>query len=259
MMPGPFITVNGVRLEYAWHGPAPDEATTLVFLHEGLGCVAMWKDFPARLAAATGCSALVYSRQGYGRSDPCHLPRPITFMHQEGLNVLPQVLKTLKVENHILVGHSDGGSIALIYAGNTPNPGLKGLITEAAHVFCEPISVASIQAAKQMYLKNDLKERLTKYHTQNTDCAFWGWNDVWLHPDFINWNIEAHLPGIDVPMLVIQGVDDPYGTWGQVKAIVAGVKKNIQTLKIPDCGHCPHFEQPLRTFEAMIQFIQNNC
>jgi pimeloyl-ACP methyl ester carboxylesterase len=250
-----FITLDGVKLETAWHGPGPNEVPTLVFLHEGLGCVSMWRDFPAQVATATGCGALVYSRQGYGRSDACDLPRPIEFMHHEGLRVLPDIIKTLGINDHMLIGHSDGGSIALLYAGHTKDQGLRGVITEAAHVICEPISVKSIQTAKKMYLENNLRSKLAKHHGPNTDNAFWGWNDIWLDPDFLKWNIENHLPGINVPMLVMQGADDPYGTWAQVEAILSGTSKHAQALKIKACGHCPHFEQPSLTFNTMVDFI----
>ncbi|MFH1481517.1 MAG: alpha/beta hydrolase, partial [Pseudomonadota bacterium] len=203
--------VDEKRLETAWYGPPPDKAPTLVFLHEGLGCVAMWHDFPAKLSSATGCGALVYSRLGYGRSDPCPLPRPVRFMHDEGLQVLPALLEVAGIRQCILIGHSDGGSIAIIYAGGTSAIPLRGLITESAHVFCEERTVRSIQIAGENYKKGRLRKKLEKYHGDNVDCAFWGWNGAWLHPDFKNWNLEEYLPGIDVPMLVIQGEHDEYG------------------------------------------------
>ena len=167
-----YIVVNGKRLEMLWHGPPPNQAPILIFLHEGLGCVAMWRDFPARLAEATGCGAMIYSRLGYGRSDPCDLPRPVRFMHEEGLTVLPQVLDIAKIEQCILIGHSDGGSIGIIYAGGTAATPLLGLVTEAAHVFCEEISVRSIEKAREAFLNTDLRSRLAKYHGTNVDCAF---------------------------------------------------------------------------------------
>ena len=251
-----YLDVDGRRLEVAWHGPGPSEAPTLVFLHEGLGCVALWRDFPARLAAATGCGAFVYSRLGYGRSDPCELPRPIRFMHTEGLGVLPRVLAAAGIKECILIGHSDGGSIAIIYAGGTPAVPLRGLITEAAHVFCEQISVDSIEAAKRQFEKKDLRARLNKYHGDNTDCAFRGWNDVWLHADFMAWNIEEYLPGIKVPMLALQGADDQYGTIAQVEAIGRLTGQRTETRILSDCRHAPHAEQEAATFDAMQAFIQ---
>lgn len=188
------LCVNGKTVEVAWHGPAPDQAPTLVFLHEGLGCVSLWRDFPARLAHATGCGAFVYSRVGYGKSDSCQLPRPVRFMHAEGLDFFPQLLEAAEIREHVLVGHSDGGSIALIYAGGTPANGLRGLITEAAHVFCEEGLVRSIQDIVKIYQDVGLREHLAKHQGSNVDCAFWGWADVWRHPDFKHWNIEEYLP-----------------------------------------------------------------
>ena len=250
-----YIEVDGNRLEIEWHGAPPDEALTLVFLHEGLGCVAMWRDFPARLAAATGCGAMVYSRLGYGRSDACSLPRPISFMHQEGLNVLPALLDAARIKACILIGHSDGGSISIVYAGGTPALPLKGLITEAAHVFCEELSVQSIREAKEKYLNEDLRKKLAKYHGDNVDCAFWGWNGVWLDPDFMQWNLEEFLPGIKVPMLAIQGEQDQYGTPAQLEAIAKQAGGEINPLMLPDCAHAPHIDQTEATFQAMQDFI----
>jgi len=249
------IEINGKRLEVQWHGPPQDQALTLVFLHEGLGCVDMWHDFPRDLAAATGCGALVFSRLGYGGSDACTLPRPLRFMHHEGLYVLPELLEKAGVKECVLVGHSDGGSIGIVYAGGTPALPLKGLITQAAHVFCEDLSVQSIQAARESYLEGDLREKLKKYHGPNVDCAFWGWNDAWLHPDFLQWNLEEYLPGISVPLLAIQGEEDPYGTPAQVETIVGKASGKAEALMIPDCGHAPHRDRPETTLEAMRDFI----
>ncbi len=249
------INVGGNRLEVRWHGPRPQEALTLVFLHEGLGCVAMWRDFPAELAAATGCGALVYSRLGYGRSDACSLPRPVSFMHAEGLNGLPELLETAGIKDCILIGHSDGGSIGIIYAGGTPALPLRGMITEAAHVYCEAISIRSIREARERYVKGGLRKNLEKYHGPNTDCAFWGWNGAWLHSDFKRWNLEEYLPNIHVPWLAIQGEDDPYGTPAQVEAIVKQTGGETKALMLSNCGHAPHINQSEATFQAMKDFI----
>ncbi len=250
-----YLTVGGKRLEVAWHGPAPDEAPTLIFLHEGLGCVAMWRDFPQELAAATGCRALVYSRLGYGRSDPCPLPRSVSYMHDEGLEVLPELLTVAGIREYILIGHSDGGSIALIFAGGTPATSLRGVITEAAHVFCEELSVQSIEAAKDAFQHTNLREKLIKYHGNNVDCAFWGWNGVWLDPEFLHWNLEEYLPRINVPLLVMQGQDDQYGTIAQVEAIARQAGAGAEVVMLPACGHSPHREQRAATFEAMKNFV----
>jgi len=249
------LVVGGKRLEVVWHGPGPGDAPTLVFLHEGLGCAAMWRDFPARLAAATRCGALVYSRLGYGRSGPCPLPRPVRYMHEEGLEVLPELLEVAQIRQCVLVGHSDGGSIAIIYAGGTPAAPLRGLITEAAHVFCEDMTLRSIREAGEMYRKGSLRSKLERYHGDNTDCAFRGWHDAWLHPDFRPWHLGEYLPGIEVPMLILQGEDDPYGTAAQVEAIRSQVGAAAQVLMLPGCGHCPHREQPDAALEAMAGFI----
>jgi len=250
-----YLMVGDKCLEVAWHGPEPKDAPTLVFLHEGLGCVAMWRDFPAKLAAATGCGALVYSRLGYGRSDPCVLPRSMRFMHDEGLRVLPTLLDFAGIRDCILIGHSDGGSIAIIYAGGTPALPLRGVITEAPHVSREEISVRSIAKAKAAYESGDLRQKLMKYHGANTDCAFWGWNGAWLHSDFAEWNLEEYLPRIKVPMLVIQGDNDEYGTFAQVEAIARQAGAGAEVLMMPDCGHTPHREQEAITLHAMARFI----
>jgi len=250
------IDDDGGRLEAVWLGPAPEVAPTLIFLHEGLGCVDLWRDIPARLAKMTGCGALVYSRRGYGASAPCKLPRPIDFMHHEGQVVLPKVIRQCGIRDHILIGHSDGGSIALINAGDRPAPGLAGVVTLAAHVFCEKITRRSIEDARRRYLNEDLKARLAVYHGENTDCAFWGWNDVWLHPDFLRWNIEAFLASIQVPVLAVQGVDDPYGTAAQIEAIRRGAKDRVSAKMIADCGHAPHLEQSDMVLPIIRDFVR---
>ncbi|HEX8174951.1 MAG TPA: alpha/beta hydrolase [Pyrinomonadaceae bacterium] len=249
------MKVGGRWLEYEWHGQSPEQATTLVFLHEGLGCVTTWRDFPKRLSEATGCSALVYSRLGYGQSDPVQIPRPVSFMHDEALITLPQVLEVAGVRDAILVGHSDGGSIALIYAGSRPGIRLRGLILEAPHVFVEEISVESIAKAAINYQSGELKSALERHHGENVDCAFWGWNRIWLDPAFRSWNIEEYLPCISAPVLVIQGENDEYGTLRQVESIESKCRGHVQSIVLPDCGHSPHRDQPERTLEVMATFV----
>jgi pimeloyl-ACP methyl ester carboxylesterase len=250
-----FLEVDGRRLEAAWHGPTPEPGVpALVFLHEGLGCVAMWRDFPQRLAEATGLPALVYSRFGYGASDTVELPRPLTYMHEEGGEILPRVLQAAGITDPILVGHSDGASISVIYAGGSPLPGLRGLILEAPHVFCEDVSVTSIAEAARVYKETNLRERLARYHGCNVDAAFWGWNKAWLDPEFLHWNLEEFLPRIAVPTLVIQGEDDEYGTAAQVEAITRQTP-SAEALMLPKCGHSPHRDQPERTLAAMVAFV----
>jgi pimeloyl-ACP methyl ester carboxylesterase len=252
------LLVDGKHLEYAWLGPPPEEAPTLVLLHDGLGCVDLWRDFPARLAQATGWGCLVYSRAGYGGSDPCELPRSLRYMHNEALQVLPQLLQETRVRDCILVGHSDGGSIALIYAGTVSDARLRGLITEAAHVFNEDICVASIERSQQEYATGELRERLVRYHGDNTDCAFRGWCDAWLDPGFRAWNLEEFLPEIRVPWLVIQGEDDAYGTDAQVEAIARGAEGPVQVRLLSECGHTPHRDQPEITLDLMVDFVRGS-
>ena len=256
-MPAPsgFVTAGGRRLEYAWAGPAPEAAPTLVFLHEGLGCRAMWRDVPDALARRTGCGALTYSRAGYGGSEACDLPRTLRYMHDEGLEVLPQVLAALGVRDSILVGHSDGASIAIVYAGGTPAPGLRGLVLEAPHVFTEEIGLASIAAAKQAYATTDLRARLQRHHGANVDCAFNGWADAWTDPAFRDWNLEEYLPGIAAPVLLIQGEADEYGSAAQLAAIDRQTAGACETLLLPDCGHAPHKDRRDDVLDAIARFV----
>lgn len=254
MLESGFLQVEGVRLEARWAGPPPKEAPTLVFLHEGLGSTSLWRDFPDRLAAETGCGALLYSRAGYGKSDPVPLPRPVRFMHDEAA-VLPRVLAAAGVRDHLLVGHSDGASISLIHAGSGPGPALRGLILEAPHVFTEPHGLASIAKMTEVYRTTNLRERLARHHGANVDVAFRGWNDVWLNPEFKAWNIEEYLPAIRVPILILQGEDDEYGTWAQVEAIERRSGGPVESIAISQCGHSPHREQPEIALRAMAEFV----
>jgi pimeloyl-ACP methyl ester carboxylesterase len=216
----------------------------------------MWRDFPARLAAATGMGALVYSRAGYGGSDAVPLPRPLRFMHDEALVALPEVLASVGVREPIFVGHSDGGSIALIHAGGVPATAIPALILEAPHVFVEDLSVHSIARARESYEHGDLRRALERHHGANVDVAFWGWNRAWLDPGFRSWNIEEYLPGVRCPVLVIQGEDDEYGTLAQIDAIESGCGGPVRRLVLPDCGHSPHRAQPETTLQAMAGFVR---
>jgi pimeloyl-ACP methyl ester carboxylesterase len=252
----PYLRVADKQLEYEWYGPSPEETPTLVLLHEGLGCVAMWKDFPQQLVAATGCGALVYSRAGYGKSDGLELPRGVRFMHDEALVALPQILTEMQIRDAVLLGHSDGGSIALIHAGGTRDTRVRGLILEAPHVFVEKTGIDSIKAIAQEYLTGDLRRRLERYQGKNVDLAFWGWNNIWLDPAFQSWNIEEYLPQIRVPVLLIQGADDQYGTRRQIAAIEGGCNGPVSTAMFENCGHSPHFDQPARTIEEIVAFIR---
>lgn len=249
------VNINGTHLEYVRLPSAhPREgAPAIVFLHEGLGSVSMWRDFPQKVADATGCEAVVYSRAGYGRSDPAPLPRAVGYMHDEGLAVLPALLAALDLDRPILFGHSDGGSIALICAGGTDTP-LAGVIAMAPHVLVEDISVSSIAQAKVAWTTTDLPARLGKYHN-DVDAVFRGWNDIWLHQDFRAWNIEEYLPRIAVPVMAIQGEDDEYGTMDQIERIAAQAK-DVELVKLADCRHSPHKDQPQAVIDAVVEFVE---
>jgi len=248
------LLVNGVRLEVMGVGEAAPGRPTLVFLHEGLGSAGLWRDFPAALAERTGCRALVYSRQGYGASDPCALPRPLTFMHEEARGALPALLDAAGIDDAILVGHSDGASIALIYAGENGRH-LRGLILEAPHVFVEPVCVEAIAKTNAAYASTDLRARLARHHGANVDCAFRGWADSWLDPGFLEWNLEEFLPGIKVPVLVIQGRNDEYGTLEQVERVCRQVSGPAERLILDQCGHSPHRDQREAVLDAMAAFV----
>jgi pimeloyl-ACP methyl ester carboxylesterase len=248
-----FLRMN---LESIWYGPPPDRPPTLVFLHEGLGSATMWRDFPQRLSEAAGLGALVYSRAGYGASEPAKLPRPIRYMHDEAA-ILDEILEHHRIRESILIGHSDGGSIALIYGGSRPRIPLRAMILEAPHVYTEPEGLASIAKMKVEYETSDLRKRLARYHS-DVDNAFRGWNDVWLHPEFRSWNIEAFLPSIAVPMLLVQGENDEYGSWKQIEAIERQVRGSVEILRVRDCGHSPHRDQPDVVLQAMAEFIRRS-
>jgi pimeloyl-ACP methyl ester carboxylesterase len=249
------VEVGGHRIEVRTIAGDAGRAP-LVFLHEGLGSVAMWRGFPARVAELTGCPAVVYSRYGYGASDVLAAPFGVDYMHREARETLPELLAKLGIERPILVGHSDGASIALIYAGSG-HP-VRGLVAMAPHVFVEGLSVRSIEAAKVAFETTDLAEKLARYHA-DARRAFYGWNDIWLHPDFRRWNIEPLLPAIRCPVLAIQGRDDEYGTMAQVDAIAAQVGGPCEVLRLDDCRHSPHREQHDRTLEAVVAFARSHA
>jgi len=248
----PFAEINGQTIEYlriAGAGNLP----TLVMLHEGLGSVSMWRDFPQKLAAATACSVFVYSRIGYGASEPLpegrHIRKP-TYMHDEAWELLPELRKVQKLEHVVLFGHSDGASIALLHAARHP---VEGVVVMAPHVRVEKISITSIEQAKVAYETTDLRARLEKYH-DDVDGAFWGWNDIWLSPEFRNWNIEAEVAKIGAPVLAMQGENDEYGTMYQIEEIQRR-KPGTRILAIPNCKHSPHRDQPDQVIALTQSFL----
>ena len=313
------ITAGGVRLECRWWGIPGRAGPTLVLLHEGLGCVAMWRDFPARLHARTGLRVFAWSRAGYGGSDPAALPRRTDYMHVEGRHGVGAVLGAAGIDDAVLVGHSDGASIAIVYAGergmcapregagssaiarsgehgmradqwvpgspaivrtgepmddlrlagappapvprtdrhvdDSPPPRIRALVLLAPHVFCEDVSIESIRAAGDAYRRNGLRERLARYHGDQVDAAFFGWHDAWLLPGFRHWSIQGFLPGIAVPVLLIQGERDAYGTVAQLDAIGHGVAGPVTRRWLAGCGHAPHRERPDETLDAVEAFL----
>lgn len=245
-----------VRIEYQWLGvAAAADAPLIVFLHEGLGSLAMWRDFPARLCAATGCRGLVYSRPGYGRSTP-RAPGEAwrnDFMHRQAHELLPTLLATLGVHAppgapYWLFGHSDGGSIALLHAARWPER-VAGTVVLAPHILVEDLSLAGIARAREAYQRTDLRHRLARYH-DDPDSAFWGWNDIWLHPGFRQWTIADELGTLRGPLLAIQGLDDEYGTLAQIRGLAARCPQ-AQLLALPACGHSPHKDQPQAVIDAV--------
>ncbi len=246
-----YVDIGQSRLEYQWFADSA-AAETIVLLHEGLGSVSMWKDFPERLAFSTGRQVLAYSRHGYGRSARLETKREPDYMHHEGRVVLPALLDALGVCSPTLLGHSDGASIALIFAGLYPDRPAR-LILEAPHVFVEPVTTESIARAREVYETTDLSRKLGRYH-DDVDSTFWGWNDIWLDPRFLAWNIEDMLPPVKCPVLMIQGRQDEYGTLAQLDTIASKVGTS-HTVLIDECGHSPHRDQPEQTLDAINRFL----
>jgi pimeloyl-ACP methyl ester carboxylesterase len=231
-----------------------DNRPVLVFLHEGLGSIGQWRDFPEKLCEATGCAALVYDRWGHGGSDPLTESRTPGYLHHEALLSLPEVLSQCAIDKPIFIGHSDGGSIAIIYAGTYPQK-VAGIITMAAHVFVEDVTVEGIRRARAIYESTDLNTRLAKFHGSNTELMFRGWADIWLSPAFRDWNIENYLPNLTCPLLALQGRDDEYGTPAQVEAIVGKAAGPARGSMIANCGHIPHIQAREKVFAEMVNFI----
>lgn len=229
---------------------------TLVLLHEGLGCVGMWRRFPAALAEATGLGVFSYSRPGYGRSSAIPLPRPLDFHTRDALDVLPEVLDAAGISDCLLIGHSDGASIAVVYAGAVADPRVRALVLMAPHVLTESKTVMNIAAAKRSFEASDLRDKLARYHGANVDCAFSGWCDAWLDPEFRRWDITHWLPNIHVPVLTVRGNDDAYNTAVHVERIAALVSGPVTRVDVQDCGHAPHLEQGERVVRAVAEFVR---
>jgi pimeloyl-ACP methyl ester carboxylesterase len=251
---------KNVHIEYQWVGNDDTTQPLIVFLHEGLGSVAMWKDFPQKLCEAANCRGLVYSRPGYGKSSPREKDdawQP-DFMHKQAFEVLPALFNALSIDTitnpPILFGHSDGGSIALLFAAKYPM-NTSATVVVAPHIFVEDISIRSITEARMVYQTTDLKSKLSRYH-YDADSAFWGWNDIWLNPAFRHWNLTQAIKTITCPLMAVQGLEDEYGTLEQIR----GIKRllpNTQLLELPDCGHSPHKDQPAALVDASVSFIHS--
>jgi pimeloyl-ACP methyl ester carboxylesterase len=250
--PSIFVEVRGRSLECQRIAAAAD-SPTLVFLHEGLGSISQWRDFPARIVEATGLPGLVYARYGHGQSELLQQAHGVDFMHREALESLPELLHALGIVRPILIGHSDGASIALIHAGS--GYPLCGLVAMAPHVFVEDISIAGIAAAKQAFESTDLREKLARHHRDPVK-TFYGWNDIWLAPAFRSWNIERFLPAIQCPLLAIQGDADEYGSMAQVDAIARQAGGPVEVLKLEQCGHSPQRDQPGTVVRAIVEFVR---
>lgn len=249
-----FLQIGAQRLEYRMLGPRPDRATAIVMLHEGLGCVGLWNDFPEKLQKATGCGVFVYSRAGYGKSSPVPLPRPLTYMHDEAREVLPALLDAIGLRRGLLLGHSDGASIAAIYAGTHQDHRLGGLILMAPHFFTEDDGIASIAEARKAYETGDLRPRLARWH-ENVDNAFYGWNVAWLDAEFRKWDITEALAYIRVPILIVQGEHDQYGSVKQIEAAERDCYCPVEVALLPGAKHSPHREAPDATLKAISGFV----
>ena len=249
-----FLELEPLRLEYRMIGPRPDAAPTIVMLHEGLGCVGLWGAFPEQLAAATGAGVFVYSRAGYGNSSPASLPRPLSFMDEEALDVLPRVLAAIGFRRGILFGHSDGASIATIYAGSVQDHRVRGLVLMAPHFFTEAMGLAEIRSAGEAFKAGILRDKLKRWHA-DVDGAFRSWIEPWLNPDFQKWDITEALGYIRVPILILQGANDQYGTLKQIEAAKDECFCPVEVAILPGARHSPHRDAPGATLDAVASFI----
>jgi pimeloyl-ACP methyl ester carboxylesterase len=247
------LTVAGCRLEYRDLPAAAADRPSLLLLHEGLGCVAMWRDFPDQLAAATGCRVVVWSRAGYGGSQAWPEARQPDYLHREAQQALPELLAALGIARPVLIGHSDGGSIALIFAGSFPDVP-RGIAVMAPHAFVEDVTLAGIRQVRAAWASSDLPQKLARYHHERAPRVFSDWNDTWLAPAFRDWNIEAYLPRIACPVLAIQGEDDEYASMRQIEVIGERLP-GTQLLKLADCGHRSQRDQEAAVLAALREFV----
>ena len=255
LAPSGFIHVNAADLEYRLIGPAPDDAPTIVMLHEGLGSAGLWGDFPEKLQAATGAGVLVYSRAGYGASTPVKLPRPLDYMHIEALEILPKLLDQIGFRRGLLLGHSDGASIAAIYAGAHQDHRVRAVAMIAPHFITEDIGLKAIAETRKAYETTGLRTKLQRWHG-DVDNAFYGWNDAWLDPKFRSWDISEYLAYIRVPVAILQGADDRYGTIRQIEIAQQECYCPVDVTIIPGVGHSPHREAPGATLDAISEFAK---
>jgi pimeloyl-ACP methyl ester carboxylesterase len=253
--PTGFLNIGASNLEYRMIGPAPDAAPTIVMLHEGLGCAGLWGDFPDRLAAATSAGVFVYSRAGYGASTKVALPRPLDYMHVEALDVLPKLLDKIGFRRGLLLGHSDGASIAAIYAGGVQDHRVRAVAMIAPHFVVEDIGLTSIAETRKAYENGGLKEKLKRWHG-DVDNMFYGWNDAWLDARFRKWDISEYLAYIRVPVAILQGVDDQYGTIHQIEIAREECYCPVDVTMIPDAGHSPHREASEATLNTISEFVK---
>ena len=253
--PSGSLRIGASDLEYRMIGPAPADAPTIVMLHEGLGSAALWGDFPDRLQAATGAGVFVYSRAGYGASTAVTLPRPLDYMSREALDVLPGLLDAIGFRRGLLLGHSDGASIAAIYAGGSGDHRVRGVVLIAPHFVVEDVSVTSIAEIKKTYETTDLRTKLARWHS-DVDNAFYGWNDAWLDSKFRQWDISEYLAYIRVPVAILQGADDQYGTIRQVEIAREECYCPVDITVIPGAGHSPQREAPEATLNSITEFAK---